>query len=100
MGDQEKKSNEELYQRRLKIRAIDRHILELLRERMNCATDIASLKADLKLPIKDERVEQELLQENCQTAQKLGLDPQFAKDVTQLMVHHAVQVQTKKLLKN
>ena len=67
---------------------------------MSCAHDIASIKKILNLPIKNQGVEQELLKENCQAAEKLGLDPRIAEDLTGLLVHYAVDAQMKKLTNN
>ncbi len=81
---------QELEQWRQGIRDIDSKMLELLAERMLLAQKIGDYKQKHKLPVKDFRVEKQIIEKSRQMASQLGLYPSLAEDVMTTIIKYSV----------
>jgi len=85
--------NDNLKDLRKKIREIDDQILYLMNDRLKLAREIGQQKLDKNLPIKDFKVEKEVIDKSCETARDIGLYEQMAKEAAQLLIKYAVSAQ-------
>jgi chorismate mutase/prephenate dehydrogenase len=72
------------------IRDIDAKILELLAERMQLAQKIGSYKQKHNLPVKDFRVEKQIIEKSRDQATQLGLYPSLAEDLMTTIIKYSV----------
>ncbi|MDQ3233791.1 MAG: bifunctional chorismate mutase/prephenate dehydrogenase [Pseudobdellovibrionaceae bacterium] len=72
------------------IRDIDAKILELLAERMHLAQKIGSYKQKHNLPVKDFRVEKQIIEKSRDQAAQLGLYPSLAEDLMTTIIKYSV----------
>lgn len=72
------------------IRDIDAKILELLAERMQLAQKIGTYKQQHNLPVKDFRVEKQIIEKSRHQATQLGLYPSLAEDVMTTIIKYSV----------
>ncbi len=72
------------------IRDIDAKILELLAERMQLAQKIGSYKQKNNLPVKDFRVEKQIIEKSRDQAAQLGLYPSLAEDLMTTIIKYSV----------
>ncbi|WP_176737031.1 bifunctional chorismate mutase/prephenate dehydrogenase [Oligoflexus tunisiensis] len=72
------------------IRDIDAKILELLAERMQLAQKIGSYKQKHNLPVKDFRVEKQIIEKSRDQAAQLGLYPSLAEDLMTTIIKYSV----------
>lgn len=75
------------------IGAIDAEILTTVAQRMRLAERIADAKHARGLTIHQSAVEAEVQTRNAEIARKLGIDPQFAAELTTLLLTYSRQVQ-------
>ncbi|RZA10076.1 MAG: prephenate dehydrogenase/arogenate dehydrogenase family protein, partial [Proteobacteria bacterium] len=80
---------------RQEIRAIDSEIIKITARRMELALKIGQYKADHQLPVKDFRVEKEIVERSRTLAANLGVAPDFIEDLMTLLMGHSVQEQNK-----
>lgn len=66
---------DKLAEARQRIDAVDRQLLDLIRERMDIAEDVAAYKNEHGLPVLDERREQQVVDDRVGRAAGLGLSP-------------------------
>lgn len=74
-----------LAEARHRIDAVDKQLLELIRERMDIAEDVAVYKSEHGLPVLDERREQQVVDDRVGRAAGLGL-PEGAGDVFRTLI--------------
>lgn len=79
--------------RRKQIKAIDERLLRLVAERLSCARAIGKLKSQSQLPVKDYRVEKEVLKTNSAIAKAVGVYEDLAHDLTRTLIKYSVIVQ-------
>lgn len=72
---------------------IDRHLVEALADRQQIITEVAALKADPALPLKDATRERDLLARVSQLAAKHGLDSYFVESLYRRILDHSVRLQ-------
>ena len=72
------------------IREIDAKILELLAQRMQLAQKIGSYKQKHNLPVKDFRVEKQIIEKSRDQAALLGLYPSLAEDLMTTIIKYSV----------
>ena len=84
---------EELNSLRQQIRQADEEILELLSRRLDLARKVGAIKVTRSLPIKDYRVEKEVLKGARERAEALGIYPEFAEEITQTLIKYACVAQ-------
>src|SRR5215468_10419553 len=72
---------------------IDRRLVEALAERQQIITEVAALKADPALPLKDATRERDLLARVSQLAAKHGLDSYFVESLYRRILDHSVRLQ-------
>ncbi|RYZ51783.1 MAG: hypothetical protein EOP07_20725, partial [Proteobacteria bacterium] len=80
---------------RQEIRSIDSEIINITARRMELALKIGQYKAEHQLPVKDFRVEKEIIERARIKAEGLGLAPDFIEDLMTLLMGHSVNEQNK-----
>jgi len=80
---------------RQEIRAIDNEIIRITARRMELALKIGKYKAEHQLPVKDFRVEKDIIERARLKAESLGLAPDFIEDLMTLLMGHSVNEQNK-----
>jgi chorismate mutase / prephenate dehydrogenase len=75
------------------IRDVDREIIELVKKRLGLSQKIGEIKAQANLPVKNFKVEKELIERNEKLAVSLGLWPGLASDLTRTLIRLSVQLQ-------
>lgn len=91
----DKSNQSRLDEWRKDIRAIDQEIIQLSAKRMQLALRIGQYKVEHQLPVKDFRVEKEIIEKTRALAANLGLAPDFAEDLMTLVMGHSVREQNK-----
>src|SRR6218665_1696105 len=76
-----------------KVKDLDDRIMRLLAERLGVAREIGQVKADASLPIKDYKVEKEVIERSRAKARELGLYEAMAEEVSRLLIKYAVLAQ-------
>ncbi len=72
---------------------VDRRLVEALAERQRLVTEVAALKADPALPLKDAERERELLARVSQLAGAQGLDSYFVESLYRRILEHSIRFQ-------
>ena len=83
----------ELDQLRQQVARLDREILEKISERLQTSRLIGEAKRRAQLPIRDFRVEANVMERARQAARELGFDPALAESVLESLIEAAVQTQ-------
>jgi chorismate mutase/prephenate dehydrogenase len=78
---------------RAQIRALDDKIIGLIAERQAVAKEIGAHKVAAGLPIKDYRVEREVIGRAKERARHAGIQPSLAAELAELLIHHSVAAQ-------
>jgi chorismate mutase/prephenate dehydrogenase len=78
---------------RERIRALDDQLLGLVKERLELARAIGAVKLASGLPIKDYKVEKDVLARAAQRARELDLYEELATDLSKLLIRYSVQAQ-------
>jgi chorismate mutase/prephenate dehydrogenase len=86
-------ANEELNQLRAQVADYDQRILELIAQRLETTKRIGEIKQKEGLPIRDFRVEVEVLRRAREKAALLGLDERVAEEISERLMAAAVQTQ-------
>lgn len=79
-------SESNLKELRKQVDQIDGQIITLLAERLKLAKELADMKKDLKLGVRDELRERAVIDRARGQAGQLGIDPAFAESVVRLMM--------------
>ena len=80
---------------RKEIDKIDEQMLQLLEKRLTIVKQIANLKDQQNLPIKDTKRESTILDNVAAKAEKLGLDPELAKRFFRSLIELSIEVEQK-----
>lgn len=75
------------------IRQIDDEILRLAAQRMELALKIGAYKQEHDLPVKDFKVERQIVEKARDQAQGMGLDPDFAEELMTMLIRFSVDRQ-------
>jgi chorismate mutase len=86
-------ANEELNRLRAEVADYDRRILELIAQRLETTRAIGEIKQREGLPIRDFRVEVDVLRRARERARTLGLDERVAEEISERLMAAAVQTQ-------
>jgi chorismate mutase/prephenate dehydrogenase len=78
---------------RARIRSTDEQILTLIRQRLDLAREIGQVKFSSNIPVKDYKVEKDVLDRNLITGSTLGLYEPLTTDITKLLIRYAVLTQ-------
>jgi chorismate mutase/prephenate dehydrogenase len=78
---------------RKEIRAIDDQIMRLVAQRLTLAREVGEAKLALDLPIKDFRVEKDVIEAARARAGELGVYPELAESLSKLLIGFAVAAQ-------
>jgi chorismate mutase/prephenate dehydrogenase len=78
---------------RSKIKETDVQILTLIRQRLDLAREIGQLKFSSNIPVKDYKVEKEVLERNLAAGTDLGLYEPLTTEITKLLIRYAVLTQ-------
>jgi predicted regulator of amino acid metabolism with ACT domain/chorismate mutase len=81
-------SEKKLQELRRDIDRIDEQIISLLSQRLRLADDLVALKRKLKLEVRDESRERQVIGRARSLARKHGMDPGVAEDVMRLVMAH------------
>ncbi|NRA65096.1 MAG: bifunctional chorismate mutase/prephenate dehydrogenase [Pseudobacteriovorax sp.] len=73
-----------------RIRDIDEEILKLTSERMTICREVGLYKKDHNLPVKNYRVEKEILERTKELAHKFGIMPELAQRLMKDLIHYSV----------
>lgn len=88
-------SAETLEEMRRQIDRIDMELMELYARRMSVAREIGRFKREHSMPVVQETRYGKLMKRNLETAEKLGMDPEFARTVMQAVHAESVRQQIK-----
>tara|TARA_Y100000310_G_C20604240_1_gene774686 strand:+ start:193 stop:453 length:261 start_codon:yes stop_codon:yes gene_type:complete len=72
---------------------IDRQFLELLAQRKDLVLQLAKLKKESNLPLKQKRREKEVFEKISQLSQELNLNPKFTKKLFKLIIKNSLKQQ-------
>lgn len=86
---------QKLNDHRKKIDTIDEQLLQLLEKRLTIVKQIADLKNQQNLPIRDTKREAVILDNIAVKAENLGLDPELAKRFFRTVINLSVEVEQK-----
>ena len=75
------------------IRTLDDQLLGIVANRQALAREVGAVKHAAALPIKDYRVEKDVVASAKNRALGLGLEPELAEKLTRLMIEYSVQAQ-------
>ncbi len=78
---------------RTQLDEVDRRLVEALAERQRLVTEVAALKADPHLPLRDSARERELLEKVSAFAKKEGVDGYFVESLYRRILEHSVRFQ-------
>jgi len=78
---------------RSRIREIDDRLIQMMAERVELAREIGKLKLAKGLPIKDFRVEKEVIERSRECAKGAGLYADMAEEASRLLIKYAVMAQ-------
>ncbi len=87
-------ANEELNRLRTEVADYDRRILQLIAERLETTKAIGEIKRREGLPIRDFRVEVDVLRRAREKAAAIGLDERVAEEISERLMAAAVQTQS------
>lgn len=87
-------SKQDLNTLRAQVADCDRQILELISRRLETTKAIGEIKLQQGLPIRDFRVEVEVLRRAREQAKSLGLDERVAEEISERLMAAAVQTQS------
>jgi chorismate mutase/prephenate dehydrogenase len=85
----------ELQKIRTQIRAVDASILRLLKRRLTLAQSIGKAKVAAGLPVRDFRIENDVLSAARAYCEKEGLAPELGEELMRTLIKGAVEVQEK-----
>ncbi len=86
--------NEDLNQLRAQVANYDQRILELIAQRLETTKAIGEIKRQQGLPIRDFRVEVDVLRRARERAKTIGLDERVAEEISERLMAAAVQTQS------
>lgn len=78
---------------RQKVGELDKQILKLIADRLETTKAIGEIKQKKGLPIRDFRVEVQVLKRARERARQVGLDERVAEEISELLMRTAVQTQ-------
>jgi len=78
---------------RAAIEGVDRRIFRLLGERLELAHRIGEVKLDKRLPIRDFRVETQVLERAADLSRGIGLEPALGRELAGVLLRASIKVQ-------
>lgn len=78
---------------RQQLDSIDTQLLQLLSQRMRISANIGAIKRHHNMAIFQPERWQQVLQQQVEAGQRLGLDPQFVKDITEKIHGESIRLQ-------
>ena len=85
--------SDDLDKQRTRIRAIDDEIMSLMAERLKVAREIGRVKLARGLPIKDFKVEKDVIERSMLKARQAGVYEDMASEAARLLIKYAVLAQ-------
>lgn len=76
--------------KRAEIADADRRIMELLRKRLDIATEIGRYKAENGMEVRDLSVEQRVVERYRALARESGMDPDIAEEICRAIMRESV----------
>jgi len=86
-------SEPDLPELRQKVGELDKQILQLIAQRLETTRAIGEIKQRQGLPIRDFRVEVQVLKRARERAREVGIDERVAEEISELLMRTAVQTQ-------
>ena len=86
-------SKKNLSSLRVEIAKNDEDITKLVKKRNELARDIGAIKRQLKLPVRDYKVEKEVIQRFHKNCKKLGLDSELGEELAKLLIRYSIKAQ-------
>jgi len=83
-----------MQQIRKQIDKIDQQLLDLLAQRKDLVLQLAKLKFESNLPLKQKRREKEVFEKISRLSQELNLNPKFTKKLFKLIIKNSLNIQT------
>lgn len=93
MAKQPSMSSPDLSELRQRVGELDKQILKLVADRLETTKAIGEIKQKQGLPIRDFRVEVQVLKRARERAREVGLDERVAEELAELLMRTAVQTQ-------
>jgi chorismate mutase/prephenate dehydrogenase len=78
---------------RWKIEELDNQILDLIEKRMKAALYMGSEKVRKGLPVRNERVEEQVIERYLERAERVGISEAAAKEIATIMIRESVDAQ-------
>ena len=78
---------------RWKIEELDNEILDLIEKRMKAALYMGNEKARKGLPVRNERVEEQVIERYLERAEGVGISPAAAKEIATILIRESVDAQ-------
>ncbi len=82
---------------RNEINTIDDNIVQLIANRIDIVKDIAKIKLQLELPIRNEYVEKEKLTRLTDLAMEIKIPPNLISAIYSLLINYAIQIQEEEI---
>jgi chorismate mutase/prephenate dehydrogenase len=86
-------TEEELHHLRMEIETVDREIFHLLGRRLSLAHQIGELKIATGLPLRDFRVETEVISRAERFSREVGLEPALGRELVRVLLQGSLKVQ-------
>jgi chorismate mutase/prephenate dehydrogenase len=80
---------------RWKIEELDNQILDLVKKRMEAALAMGRTKVEKALPVRDMRVEDQVVARYCQRASEVGISEDAAAEIAQILIRESVEAQAR-----
>jgi len=83
----------ELDRIRKEIATIDLLIVRLLADRIHLAADAALVKSELRLPLRDVSVEEDVVKRMVDACNEHSVDPTLVKEIASRIISHSLEIQ-------
>ena len=82
---------------REEIAGCDREILALVARRIRFSEEIARLKQSLDLPLRDSRIEGEVIARMERACRALGIDPGLGRSLAEMIIRASIDIQSRRM---
>jgi len=80
---------------RWKIEELDNQILDLIKKRMEAALAMGKTKVEKALPVRDLRVEDQVMSRYSERASEVGISTDAAGEIAQILIRESVEAQAR-----
>ena len=82
---------------REEIAGCDREILALVAHRIRFSEEIARLKHSLDIPLRDPRIESEVITRMENACRDLGIDPELGRSLAEKIIRASIDIQARRM---